>query len=76
MGARPLSEPPVFFERSPIPTVALHGPEDHVIPPDLPNRSEAAFTDLVGPFAVPRAGHFVQWERAQLVAKTLAAFCR
>jgi pimeloyl-ACP methyl ester carboxylesterase len=76
MGARPLSEPPLFFERSPIPTVVLHGPEDHVIPSDFPDHAEAAFTDLVGPFVVPRAGHFLQWERARLLAAALAAFCR
>ena len=74
LGARPLSEPPRFFERSPVPTLALHGPEDHVIWPDFPERCEVVFTDLVGPFVVPRAGHFLQWERAELLNGTLRAF--
>ena len=70
------SETPRFFEPSPVPTLALYGPDDHVIPRDFPDRCEAAFTDLTGPYVVPRAGHFLQWERAELLNKTIAAFCR
>ncbi|HVP01997.1 MAG TPA: alpha/beta hydrolase [Solirubrobacteraceae bacterium] len=76
LGTRPLSETPRFFEPSPVPTVALYGPEDHVLFRDFPERCEVAFPDLVGPFVVPRAGHFLQWERADLLNATLAAFCR
>jgi pimeloyl-ACP methyl ester carboxylesterase len=76
LGERPLSEAPRFFERGSVPTLALYGPDDHVIWPDFPERCEVAFTDLVGPFVVPRAGHFLQWERAELLVKTLVAFCR
>jgi len=42
---------------------------------DFPERAEVAFTNLVGPFVVPRCGHFLQWERAELLVRTLAAFC-
>ena len=76
LGARPLSEAPRFFEVSPVPTLALHGPDDHVIWADFPERCEVAFSDLVGPFVVPRAGHFLQWERAELLNRTLMAFLR
>lgn len=76
LGSIPLSEPPRFFERSPVPTLALYGPDDHVLYRDWPERCEVAFTDLVGPFVVPRAGHFLQWERADLLNRTIAAFCR
>ena len=31
MGTRPLTEPPRLFERNPLPTLILYGPEDHVI---------------------------------------------
>lgn len=75
LGTRPLSEPPRFFEPSPVPTVALYGPDDHVMWPDFPERCEVAFPDLVGPFVVPRAGHFLQWERAELLNATIAGFC-
>lgn len=76
LGSIPLSERPRFFERSPVPTLALYGPDDHVLYRDWPERCVVAFTDLVGPFVVPRAGHFMQWERAQLLNRTIAAFCR
>lgn len=74
MGERPLSEAPRWFETNPVPTVVLYGPDDHVIWRDFPERCEVVFTDLVGPFVVPRAGHFLQWERAELLVATLRAF--
>ena len=40
--------------RSPVPTLLLYGPEDHVIPRDFPERCEVAFTERIGPFVVPR----------------------
>jgi pimeloyl-ACP methyl ester carboxylesterase len=76
LGQRRESEAPRFMEPNPIPTLVLYGPEDHVIPGDFPDRCEVAFTDLVGPFVVPRAGHFLQWERADLFNRTAAAFLR
>ena len=74
VGARPLSETPRFFERNPVPTLVLHGPDDHVIWPDFPERCEQVFTELVAPFVVPRAGHFLQWERAELLNQAIRYF--
>jgi pimeloyl-ACP methyl ester carboxylesterase len=74
LGERPLSEPPRFFEKNPIPTLVLYGPEDHVIPRDFPERCEVVFTERIGPLLVPRAGHFLQWERADLLNQTLIYF--
>ena len=76
VGVRPLSEPPRFFERNGVPTLALYGPEDHVIWRDFPERCEVVFTELVGPFVVPRAGHFLQWERAELLNGAVDYFLR
>jgi pimeloyl-ACP methyl ester carboxylesterase len=76
LGARPVSEAPRFFERNPVATLALYGPDDHVIWPDFPERCEVVFDDLVGPFVVPRAGHFLQWERAGLLNRAMIAFLR
>ena len=67
---------PRFFETNPVPTLALYGPDDHVIWRDFPERCEVVFTDLVGPFVVPRAGHFLQWERAELLTRTVVSFLR
>ncbi|HEV2981868.1 MAG TPA: alpha/beta hydrolase [Solirubrobacteraceae bacterium] len=74
LGSRPLSEPPHFFEVSDVPTLALYGPEDHVIWREFPTMCEVAFRVLVGPYVVPRAGHFMQWERAALLNRTLEYF--
>jgi pimeloyl-ACP methyl ester carboxylesterase len=74
LGTRALSEPPRFFETNPVPTLLLYGPEDHVIPRDFPERSEVVFSERVGPLLVPRAGHFLQWERADVLNQCLVYF--
>jgi pimeloyl-ACP methyl ester carboxylesterase len=76
LGTRQVSEAPRFFERNPVPTLGLYGPEDHVIWRDFPDRCEVVFSELIGPFVVPRAGHFLQWERAELLNRALAYFLR
>jgi pimeloyl-ACP methyl ester carboxylesterase len=76
LGARPLSEAPRFFEVSAVPTLALYGPDDHVIWRQFPEMCEVAFSELVGPFVIPRAGHFLQWERAELFNRTAEYFLR
>ena len=75
LGSHPLSEAPRFFERNPIPTLVLYGPDDHVIWRDFPERCEVVFGERIGPFVVPRAGHFLQWERADVLAQSLRYFC-
>lgn len=75
-GARELSEPPRFFEPNPVPTLVLYGPDDHVIWSDFPQRAEVVFRERVGPFVVPGAGHFLQWERADVLNQALAYFLR
>jgi pimeloyl-ACP methyl ester carboxylesterase len=74
LGTREASEPPRFFEPNPVPTLVLYGPEDHVIWPDFPRRAEVAFPRRVGPFVVPGAGHFLQWERADVLNGALDGF--
>jgi pimeloyl-ACP methyl ester carboxylesterase len=76
LGTRPLSEAPRFFETNPVPTLVLYGPDDHVIQRDFPERCEVVFTERVGPLLVPRAGHFLQWERADLLNQCLIYFLR
>jgi len=72
---RPPAEVPRLFETNPVPALVLYGPEDHVIPRDFPERCEVAFTELIGPLVVPRAGHFLQWERADVLNQSLVYFC-
>ena len=73
--AREWSEPPLLRQPNPTPTLILYGPEDHVIPRDFPQRMEAAFPRRVGPFLVQEAGHFLQWERSEVLNSAIEFFC-
>ncbi len=74
LGTRKVSDPPRLFETSPVPTLVLYGPEDHVLQRDFPERCEVAFTERIGPFVVAGAGHFLQWERADVLNQSLVYF--
>jgi pimeloyl-ACP methyl ester carboxylesterase len=75
-GPRKAPERPRLLEPNPTPTLILYGPEDHVIPDDFPARMEAAFENRAGPFVVEGAGHFLQWERADVLNGALRWLCR
>jgi pimeloyl-ACP methyl ester carboxylesterase len=74
-GPRKAPEPVRLTETNPTPTLILYGPEDHVIPRDFPARMEAAFPNRAGPFVVEGAGHFLQWERADVLNGALRWLC-
>ncbi|MBI3785067.1 MAG: alpha/beta hydrolase [Deltaproteobacteria bacterium] len=73
-GNRAAPEPPRFFEKVPVPTLILFGPDDHVIPRDFPQRAAVAYPEHVGPFTVAGAGHFLQWEAADVLNQALRYF--
>ena len=75
-GPREAPEAPRLQEPNPTPTFILYGPEDHVFPRDFPQRMEAAFSDRAGPFVVPGAGHFLQWEAADALNGAVCWSCR
>jgi len=56
-----------------VPTLVLYGPEDHVLGEDFVRRCERAFTNRIGPLVVPGAGHFLQWERADVFNRLVPA---
>jgi pimeloyl-ACP methyl ester carboxylesterase len=70
-----ISEPPLFTAPNPTPTLLLYGPDDHVIPPTFPEQAIRVFPEMVGPFVVAGAGHFLQWERAEVLNQALRYFC-
>jgi pimeloyl-ACP methyl ester carboxylesterase len=75
-GPRRAPEPARMLEPNPLPALVLYGPEDHVISRDFPARMEAAFPEIIGPFVVQGAGHFLMWERASVLNRAIAGFCR
>lgn len=71
---RPSSEPPLMAEQVDVPTLILYGMDDQVVGPDFVHCCEVAFTNRVGPVVLPGAGHFLQWERADLFNGLVASF--
>jgi pimeloyl-ACP methyl ester carboxylesterase len=71
---REQSEPALMSDYVDVPTLVLYGPDDHVVGPDFVHCCEIAFTNRVGPVVVPAAGHFLQWERADVVNGLVAHF--
>jgi pimeloyl-ACP methyl ester carboxylesterase len=72
--ARVASEPSLMSRRVDVPTLVLYGPDDHVVDPMFVHCCEVAFTNRIGPVVVPGAGHFLQWERADILNPLLVHF--
>ena len=70
------SEPSVMATPNPTHTLILFGPSDHVIYPEFDRMAAVVFPDHVGPFLVRDAGHFLQWEAAEVLNGAIKAFCR
>ena len=64
---RAMSEMPLLMQKTETPTLVLYGPEDQVVPSDFAKRCEIAFSNRTGPLIVPECGHFLQWERADVL---------
>ena len=73
-GTKSPLEKPRLSEAVHLPTLILYGPEDHLIPEAFADKCAVAFTNCIGPFPVPGAGHFLQWERASLLNRSLTWF--
>lgn len=70
------SEPTAMAAPNPTPTVILFGASDHVLYADFDRMCEVVFPNRVGPYLLRDCGHFVQWERADILNNTVIAFCR
>ncbi|BBX06315.1 alpha/beta fold hydrolase [Mycolicibacterium aichiense] len=71
---RPVSETPIMDRKVDVPTLILYGMDDHVVGPEFVHFCEVAFTNRTGPVVLPGAGHFLQWERADLFNALVSAF--
>ncbi len=71
---RPMTEPLLLAQKVEVPTLILYGPDDQVVPKDFPKRCEIAFRNRIGPLIVPECGHFLQWERADVLNEVAKFF--
>jgi pimeloyl-ACP methyl ester carboxylesterase len=71
---RTAEEFPILDRTVDVQTLLFYGADDQVVGPDFIHCCEVAFTDRVGPFVLPGAGHFLQWERADLFNPAVAMF--
>ncbi|WP_059016049.1 alpha/beta hydrolase [Mycobacterium sp. M26] len=71
---RAVSEAPIMDRKVDTPTLLLYGMDDQVVGPEFVHACEVAFTNRTGPVVLPGAGHFLQWERADLVNALVIAF--
>ena len=67
---------PALLRESPAHALILFGASDHVLYPEFDRMAAAVFPDHVGPFLVRDAGHFLQWEAADVLNGAIRAFCR
>ncbi len=75
-GKRPLSEMPAMLAPSEVETLILYGPSDHVVVESFVDRCAVAFPNHRGPFLVPGAGHFLQWEQPHALCSALTLLFR
>ena len=71
---RVAAENPIMDRPVTVPTLVFYGADDQVVGPDFIHCCEVAFPNRVGPLVLPGAGHFLQWERADIFNPTVAVF--
>lgn len=54
----------------------LWGTADEIVTATFPRQLALACKQPVGPYWVEGAGHFLQWEKAEVLNQSLRIFCR
>jgi pimeloyl-ACP methyl ester carboxylesterase len=75
MGTREMSAPELIDRPVQQPVLVLIGPDQVTIGDHIAERAAIAFPQVVGPFWVPGAGHFMPWEKPTVVARAIRWFC-
>ena len=70
------SEAPLGGRNEAVEALLLFGPSDHVIYPEFDRMAAVVYPNHVGPFLVRDAGHFLQWEAADVFNSAVRSFCR
>ena len=76
LGAGGQIEPPLLDRPIEVETLLLYGMADEIIGDYWPRQMALACNRPVGPFLLQDAGHFVQWESADVLNQALRVFCR
>ncbi|GAB3645133.1 alpha/beta hydrolase [Glycomyces tarimensis] len=75
MGTRKLSAPEMTDRPVPHRTLILVGAEQVTLGDHLEEKCAIAFPAAVGPFWIKGAGHFMPWERPEIVNRAVISFC-
>lgn len=75
MGTRPLSAPEMLDRPVRQRALVLIGADQVTLGEHVEERCAIAFPEAVGPFWVKGAGHFMPWERPELVNRAIRSFC-
>jgi pimeloyl-ACP methyl ester carboxylesterase len=70
------SEPPFLDRIIDKETMILWGMADGIVSSVFPKQLELACPNRFGPYWLPGVGHFVQWEAAEILNRSLFLFCR
>jgi pimeloyl-ACP methyl ester carboxylesterase len=74
-GRRPVSAPDLHDRPVRQPVLVLIGPDDVTLAEHMVQRCAVAYPELVGPYLVPDAGHYLQWEQPAVANQTIRWFC-
>ncbi|MGV0833978.1 alpha/beta fold hydrolase [Mycolicibacterium thermoresistibile] len=75
MDPAKMKEPPMLASPLEKRTLILYGMEDRAVGPKFSRRMKLACKDAVGPFLIEDAGHFLQFEQADLFNEAVRVFC-
>ncbi|MEU8221111.1 alpha/beta hydrolase [Kribbella sp. NPDC048915] len=75
MGTRPLSAPELLDRPVRQRALVVVGEDQVTKNHHVEERCAIGFPEAVGPFWVKGAGHFLPWERAELVNRAVSSFC-
>lgn len=75
MGTRPLSVPEMIDRPVRQRALILIGEDQVTVGDHIERKCAIAFPEAVGPFWVKGAGHFMPWERPQVVNRAIRSFC-
>jgi pimeloyl-ACP methyl ester carboxylesterase len=75
MGERAVSAPAIEDQPVRQPTMVLVGTDAATLGASVEERCAVAYPELVGPFWIKNAGHFLCWEKPSLVNRAVRSFC-